>query len=113
MPSLLKQGVNDITILSPNNNTVQVEDMQNGTYAVRVALLMACSVKLVVNMDKDLPGTSGELPPVSLTFVSAAKAPAPVEEPKPAEGPAAAVDDVTDVAGGEAEQGQEAPVDVA
>ena len=30
---------------------------------------MTCTVKLVVNMDKDLPGTSGELPPLQLTFL--------------------------------------------
>ena len=31
---------------------------------------MSCTVKLVVNMDKDLPGTSGELPPLQLTFLN-------------------------------------------
>ena len=53
----------------PNNHSVTIEDLENGTYAVHVAVAMPCSVKLVVNMDKDLPGQSGELPPVQLTFV--------------------------------------------
>ena len=79
--NLVKQNSNDITILTPNNHNVTVEDLQNGSYAVKVALLMACSVKLIVNMDKDLPGTSGELPAMSLTFVSAAAPPAPPAPP--------------------------------
>lgn len=69
--NLVKQNANDITILSPNNHSVVIEDLQNGSYQIKVAVLMACSVKLIVNMDKDLPGTSGELPPMALTFVKA------------------------------------------
>ena len=57
----------------------------NGTYSVSVALLMACSVKLIVNMDKDLPGTSGELPPVGLVFVTAKRDAVPSTPPSAAE----------------------------
>ena len=39
----------------PNNHSVTIEDLENGTYAVHVAVAMPCCVKLVVNMDKDLP----------------------------------------------------------
>lgn len=69
----VKQNSNDITILSPNNNSVTAEDLQNGSYVIKVALQMACTVKLIVNMDKDLPGTSGELPGIQLVFVSEAR----------------------------------------
>ena len=73
------------SILSPNNHTVVVDDLENGTYSVSVALLMACSVKLIVNMDKDLPGTSGELPPVGLVFVTAKRDAVPSTPPSAAE----------------------------
>ena len=66
---LIKQNVGDNTILMPNNHSVTVDDLQNGTYAVKVAIMMPATVKLVVNMDKDLPGTSGELPSMQLNFV--------------------------------------------
>ena len=36
-------------------------------------MAMPASVKLIVNMDKDLPGTNGELPPVQLSFVQGHK----------------------------------------
>ena len=39
--NLVKQNANDISILSPNNHTVVVDDLENGTYSVSVALLMA------------------------------------------------------------------------
>jgi hypothetical protein len=67
--TLIKQSTNDITILSPSNHSVTVDDLNDGTYAVKVALAMAATVKLTVNMDKEMPGTTGELPPVQLTFV--------------------------------------------
>ena len=67
--NLIKQSMNDITVLSASNNTVAVEDYNDGTYGVKVALLMAATVRLTVNMDKDMQGTSGELPPIQLTFV--------------------------------------------
>lgn len=56
-------------ILMPNNHSVTVEDQDDGTYHVHVATVLAATVKLFVNMDKDLPANSGELAPVSLTFV--------------------------------------------
>ena len=59
----------DNTILMPNNHQVLVDDRGDGTYAVRVSILMAVTVKLVVNMDKDLPGATGELPALQLNFV--------------------------------------------
>lgn len=65
---LIKQSTADNTILMPNNHTVAVDDLMNGTYAVRVSIMMRAVVKLVVNMDKDLPGTGGDLPPIQLAF---------------------------------------------
>ena len=71
--TLVKHNMSDNTILMPNNHSVTVDDLQDGTYAVKVAIQMAATVKLVVNMDKDLPGTTGELPPVQLSFMRLAK----------------------------------------
>lgn len=67
--NLVKQSNTDNTILMPNNHSVIIEDLEDGTYRVKVACLLSCTVKLIVNMDKDLPGTSGELPPLQLTFI--------------------------------------------
>ena len=67
---LIKQGANDNTILMPNNHSVTVDDLNDGTYVVKVAIIMPAVVKLVVNMDKDLPGSTGELPPMQLAFVA-------------------------------------------
>ena len=50
-------------------SAVTVDDQEDGTYLVRVATLLSATVKLIVNMDKDLPATTGELPPLTLTFV--------------------------------------------
>ena len=50
-------------------------------------------LKLVVNMDKDLPGTSGELPPMNLTFVSERSPAAPDPRSLPLEGLVEAFDD--------------------
>ena len=33
--------------------------------------MMTSTVKLIINMDKDMPGTTGEMPPVQLSFVKA------------------------------------------
>ena len=65
---LIKQGVNDNKILMPNNHSVTIDDLHNGTYAVKIACQISATVKLIVNMDKDLPGASGELPPMQLVF---------------------------------------------
>ena len=95
---LIKQGVHDLTTLMPNNNNVEVEDMGNGSYHINVTLLkIAATVKLVVNMDKNIPAAGGELQPVQLVFLPAegeggegdaadsaatAPAPAPVDPKK-------------------------------
>ena len=69
---LIKSGVHDLTTLMPNNNTVEIEDNQDGTYNVNVTLIkIAATVKVIVNMDKNIPAAGGELPPVQLTFISA------------------------------------------
>ena len=52
-----------------SNHSVTVEDLQDGTYAVRVAILMAATVRLTVNVDKNIAASGGELPPVTLNFV--------------------------------------------
>ena len=39
------------------------------SWQVHVAVLISATVKLIVNMDKDLPGLTGELPPLQLTYV--------------------------------------------
>jgi hypothetical protein len=60
----------DMIVLQASNHTVTITDQQDGTYHVHVAMAIATTVKLFVNMDKDLPGNAGELPPVQLTFVT-------------------------------------------
>ena len=88
---LVKQGAADNTILMPNNHTVIIEDQEDGTYAVHVAVAMPCTVKLVVNMDKDLPGATGELPPCQMTFSrTSTDAPPPAPAPAPALAPSPA-----------------------
>ena len=64
----LVKGVNDNTILMPNNHSVSIDDCSNGTYSINIACQILATVKLLVNMDKDLPGSSGELPALQLTF---------------------------------------------
>ena len=72
---LVKQSATENTVLMQNNHAVTVEDKQNGTYAVYVAIMMSAVVKLTVNMDKDMPGSTGELPPLQLAFVKPSSAP--------------------------------------
>lgn len=68
---LIKSGVHDLTTLMPNNNTVEIVDYNDGSYGVQVSLIkIAATVKVIVNMDKNIPAGGGELPPVQLTFVS-------------------------------------------
>jgi hypothetical protein len=86
---LVKASANDLTILMPNNHTVTIEDNDDGTYAVLVTVMMPCTVKLIVNMDKDMPGSSGELPPLQLTFAKGRTVEVVEEEDAPA--PAVAV----------------------
>ena len=55
------------TLLMPNNHSVVVDDLGNGTYHVKVALKITAVVKVFVQIDKNL-GAAGELPPVTLSF---------------------------------------------
>ena len=66
--SMSAGGGSDNVILMPNNHSVTVEDNNNGTYLVKIATSIAATVKLFVNMDKDLPGSTGELAPMQLNF---------------------------------------------
>ena len=66
--TVVKQGVADNTLLMPNNHQVTVDDLGDGTYAARIQIKIPASVKLIVNMDKNLPSQAGELQPVQLTF---------------------------------------------
>lgn len=83
--NLVKQSMNDNTILMPNNHLVEIKDLENGDYLVSVATMMPCTVKLIVNMDKDLPGATGELPPLQLTFVRYSEPAADTEQAVEAE----------------------------
>lgn len=69
--AIVKQSQSDNTVLQPNNNSLNVVDNGDGTYSILVAVMMTSTVKLIVNMDKDMPGTTGEMPPVQLSFVKA------------------------------------------
>lgn len=84
---LVKQGANDLTILMPNNHNVAIEDYNNGEYGVNISIKVAATVKLFVNLDKNLPGQQGEMVGMQLTFVAlpadASEAPAMVDEPEP------------------------------
>jgi hypothetical protein len=67
---LIKQGMNDQTILMPNNHEMNVIDKNDGTYQVNVKTIkIPASLKLIVNMDKNIPASGGELPPVFLSIV--------------------------------------------
>ena len=66
---LIKQGMNDQTILMPNNHEMNVIDNNDGTYQVNVKTIkIPASLKLIVNMDKNIPASGGELPPVFLSI---------------------------------------------
>ena len=66
---LIKQSVHDQTALVPQNHTLESEDLGDGTYHIHVTLNFPCSVKLFANLDKNLPASAGELPPLTLNFV--------------------------------------------
>ena len=67
---LVKQSVHDQTMLMPNNNSVEIVDKGDGTYHVEVMLIrLAATIKLIVNMDKNIPAAGGEMPPITLVFV--------------------------------------------
>lgn len=68
---LIKSGVHDLTTLMPNNHATEIEDKEDGTYHVKVMLIkIAASVKVIVNMDKNIPAGGGELPAVQITFIN-------------------------------------------
>ena len=67
---LIKKDVNDLTTIMPNNHTIEVEDLDDGTYRINVTLLkIAANVKVIVNMDKNIPANGGDLPAVTCQFV--------------------------------------------
>lgn len=66
---VIKQGVHDQTTLVPSNHSCEVVDEQNGEYAVNVSVAIPCVIKVIVNMDKNLPASGGELTPVQLQFL--------------------------------------------
>lgn len=89
---LQKQGVHDQTMLMPNNHSLETVDNGDGTYLVQVSMIkIGAILKLIVNMDKNLPAAGGELPAVMLTFVKdesgqEAEVPAPApSEPAPSD----------------------------
>ena len=61
-----------VAIRGPAPVWPSLTDNQDGTYAIQVALLMRATVRLHVNMDKEM-GQAGELPPIQLNFVKGAK----------------------------------------
>jgi hypothetical protein len=94
---LMKQGVHDQTALVPANHSISAEDVGDGTYLINVWFAMPCMVKLFVNMDKNLPTSVAELPPVTLHCIEnpasgeeasaepspSSKSPAAVQTPQP------------------------------
>jgi len=67
---LVKSGVSDLTTLMPNNNSVEVVDQNNGEYNVNVTLIkITATVRVIINMDKNIPAGGGELAPVQLSFI--------------------------------------------
>ncbi len=65
---LVKQSARDQTSLVPSNHSMTWDDNADGTYTVLLTLNIPCTVKLIVNVDKNLQAGAGELPPLSLTF---------------------------------------------
>lgn len=66
----IKSGVHDLTTLMATNHSVEVEDNEDGTYSVHVKLVkISGQVRVFVNMDKNIPASGGELPPVTLAFL--------------------------------------------
>ena len=82
--SLVKQSW-DQTLLMPNNHFVTAEDLQNGTYAIRVGIKMSAIVKLFVNMDKNIPANGGELPALQIAFTTKDDRRPSAEEAAPAQ----------------------------
>ena len=55
---LVKQSSTDNSILMPNNHSVIIDDKDDGTYEVMVAVMITATVKLIVNMDKVGPAST-------------------------------------------------------
>ena len=67
---VVKNNAHDLTTLVSNNHSVEVSDNNDGTYNISVQLIkIAATVKVIVNMDKNLPVNGGELPPVQLSIL--------------------------------------------
>jgi len=67
---LIKQSVHDQTALTPMNHSLVVEDRADGTYHIVISAQMVCSLRLVINLDKNLPNNGGELPGLTVHFVA-------------------------------------------
>ena len=65
----MKQNARDQTSLVPSNHKLTWDDNQDGTYAIIVTLNIPCTVRLIVNVDKNMQAGMGELPAVSLAFL--------------------------------------------
>ena len=67
---LIKSSVHDLTTLVATNHKIEIEDNSDGTYNVLITVMkIAVTVKLIVNMDKNIPASGGELPAVQLVFL--------------------------------------------
>ena len=65
---LIKQNSLDQTALVPSNHTCDWTDNSDGTYTIQISLAIKATVRLIVNMDKNLPPGAAELPPTSIQF---------------------------------------------
>lgn len=65
---LMKNNAHDLTTLIPANHSIEIEDNDNGTYNIIVRLAISATVKVIVNMDKNIPASGGELPALQLVF---------------------------------------------
>ena len=68
-PQLIKQGAHDQAALVPGNHKIEIEDVGDGSYLVNISFQIVCLVKLFVNLDKNLPTNTAELPPITLHVV--------------------------------------------
>jgi hypothetical protein len=66
---IIKQNVHDQTALMPNNHSFVTVDQGDGTYHLILQTTMPCSLRLMVNLDKNLGNNSGELPGLMVQVV--------------------------------------------
>ena len=66
---IVKQNVHDQTALMPNNHSFVTVDQGDGTYHLILQTIMPCSLRLMVNLDKNLGNNSGELPGLMVQVV--------------------------------------------